>query len=113
MIKIFKAASLCLLVITIFISCQKSDLEVETEKSYVDLNHVPTHDLDGRYSITLYPDGKANMLPTGDIMLRGTYKIKGSKLYVYIKEFQNTEFDILSKKEIRETNGSRILTLVE
>lgn len=89
-------------------ACKK--LTVKEEKEFVEIN-VPGSSSNSLYnagmSVTLMPGDVADILPGGDVVERGTYKIKGKKLTV--KAGKEYEFRIISETEIRY--GERILEL--
>jgi len=89
-----------------FTSCKK--LTVKEEKTFYEIN-VPKPDgyLTSAIRVTIMVDGKADIVPGGDVSYRGTYKIKGKKLTVIAeKEY---EFAITSETEIKY--GERVLRL--
>jgi hypothetical protein len=89
-----------------FNSCKK--LTVKEEKTFYEINvPKPNGYLSSAMRVTLMVDGKADILPGGDVSDMGTYKIKGKKLTVTtVKEY---EFEITSETEIKY--GERILRL--
>ncbi len=92
----------------LFQAC-KDALEVDVEKTFVEQGKASSDIGFGGIILTLYPDGKAGILYGGDIVYRGTYKIKGNKLEV--KEEANvTKFKIISDTELRYEEN-RILKL--
>ncbi|MGN7988640.1 hypothetical protein ACTJKC_14925 [Pedobacter sp. 22226] len=97
-----------MLVFLCFTSCKK--LTVKEEKTFYEINvPKPTNGffISSAIHVTLMVDGKADIVPGGDVSDRGTYKIKGKKLIVTAgKEY---EFDIISETEIKY--GERILRL--
>lgn len=105
-LKLLKTSSLPIMFFLLLLSasgCKKDKLEVNEEKNYFEIDHVSTGPYDGGWSLTLYPDGTADVVPGGDISYRGPYKINGSK--IKIKTEQNSgsyTFEIISDTEIRE-----------
>ncbi|WP_316847984.1 hypothetical protein [Pedobacter psychrodurus] len=89
-----------------FTSCKK--LTVKEEKTFYEINvPKPNGYLSSAIRVTLMVDGKADIVPGGDVSDRGTYKIKGKKLTITtVKEY---EFEITSETEIKY--GERILRL--
>ena len=93
-------------------SCKKDMLAVNEVKVYSQVNHAPANDYDGGWSLTLKPDGTADILPSGDIIYRGTYKINGSKIKVNTEQNSETyTFDIISEIEIKEKEFGAFLRL--
>lgn len=93
-------------------SCKKDKLDVKEVKEYSQVDHVPGHAYDGGWALTLQPNGVADVLPGGDIVYRGTYKINGSKIKV--KTPQNSgsyTFEIISETEIKEKDYGTLLRL--
>ncbi len=87
----------------------KDALEVNVEKTFMEQGKTSSEIGFGGIILTLYPGGRADILYGGDIVYRGTYKIKGSKLEV--KEEGNvTKFKVISDTELRYENN-RILKL--
>jgi hypothetical protein len=103
--------SLALITLCFFNSCQKDKLTVNEEKHYAQVVQVvQTNPEFGSWQVTLKPGGVADILPSGDIVYRGTYKISGANLKV--KYDNNTdEFEILSETEIRHKEYGIILRL--
>lgn len=86
-------------------------MEVNEVKTYSQVMDAPVGEYGG-WSLTLQPDGVADVLPSGDIYYRGTYKISGSKIKV--KTPQNSgsyTFEIISQTEIKEAEFGVILKL--
>jgi hypothetical protein len=105
---------LFLFLLTITMGCKKDQLTINEEKVYAQERDpaVTYGPYDGGWSLTMRPDGVADVLPGGDIYYRGTYKIKGSKIEV--KTEQNNEtynFEIISESEIKEKTYGAILKL--
>lgn len=94
------------------IGCKKDKLDVNEVKEYSQIDHVPGNAYDGGWSLTLQPDGTAEVNPGGDIRYRGTYKINGSRIKV--KTPQNSgsyTFEIISGTEIKEKEFGTLLKL--
>ncbi|MET4080755.1 hypothetical protein ABIB40_000699 [Pedobacter sp. UYP30] len=101
-----------LMLSTFSTGCKKNQLDVNEEKHYSQVDHVPANAYDGGFSLTLQPDGVADVNPGGDIVYRGTYKINGAKIKV--KTPQNSAsytFTIISESEIKENQYGTILKL--
>lgn len=99
-------------VIVFFSSCKKDKLMVNEEKEFVQVGHKPTNSYDGGWQLTLRPDGIADVLPGGDIVFRGTYKINGSRIKVKTEQNQAAyTFDILSETDIKEKEFGTVLRL--
>jgi len=92
--------------------CKKDLLIVNEEKEYLQVNHVPNNAYDGGWSLTLRPNGVADVLPGGDIVYRGTYKINGSKIKVKTEQNSGSyTFEIISETEIKEKEFGTLLKL--
>jgi hypothetical protein len=113
-----KLSKASLLTITLFFflltttGCKKDQLEINEEKIYSEVMKEPVDEFMGGWSLTLTPDGVADVTPGGDIYYRGTYKINGSKIKV--KTPQNSgsyTFEIISENEIKEKEFGAILKL--
>lgn len=61
-------------------------------------------------SLTLNPDGTADITPGGDIRYRGTYKINGSTIKVKTEE-NSYSFEIISEIEIKSKEFGTLLRL--
>lgn len=96
-----------------FTACKKDALEVKTEKTFVSATSTPATDLaGGRTELTLKPGGSASILPGGDILWNGTYKISGKKITVYVQQSdEKYRFTIISDTEIHSEYGE-VLKLV-
>ncbi len=93
-------AVIILLTITIT-SCEKGILVVNEVKEFYQVDHVPVHRFDGGWYLKLEPNGIADLAPGGDVMLKGTYKVKGAKITV--KDDQNIKlyiFEVVANNEI-------------
>lgn len=107
----FLTIILLLLIITA-IGCKKDKLEVNEVKEYSQVDHVPSNAYDCGWSLTLQPDGTAEIVPSGDIIYRGTYKINGSKIKVRtIQDSGSYIFEIISETEIKEKEYGTLLRL--
>ncbi|RZK38349.1 MAG: hypothetical protein EOO90_22570 [Pedobacter sp.] len=107
----FLTIILLLLIITA-IGCKKDKLEVNEVKEYSQVDHVTSNAYDGGWSLTLQPDGTAEIVPSGDIIYRGTYKINGSKIKVRtIQDSGSYIFEIISETEIKEKEYGTVLRL--
>ncbi len=112
----FKIGGLLTIVflLSLAIGCKKDKIEVTEETVYREQRDpaVQYGPFDGGWQLTLKTDGVADVLPGGDIVYSGTYKISGSKITV--KTEQNNEtytFEIISKEEIKEKAYGTILKL--
>jgi len=96
-----KKLILLLTVILLSTSCKKK-IDVESEKTFYEINVPPPSDsiFNSAMSVTLFPDGKADILPVGDVVERGTYKLYYNKLVVMIAS-KKYEFLILSNNQIK------------
>lgn len=93
-------------------ACKKDKLIVNEEKEYSQVGHVAGNAYDGGWVLTLRPDGVADVLPGGDIVYRGTYKINGA--VIKVKTEQNSgsyTFEIISETEIKEKESGTLLRL--
>lgn len=100
---------ICTLLLTIcFTACKKDALKVNEEKRYIQTNAQPPSDpiLGTAVHLTLKPNGRADILPGGDIMWAGDYDVSGRKLTVNVAEL-NTKFrfTIINKEELHGENG--------
>lgn len=92
--------------------CKKDQLVVNEEKEFSQVDHVPGNAYDGGWTLTLRPDGVADVLPGGDIVYRGTYKINGSKIKVKTKQNSGSyTFNIISETDIKEKESGTLLRL--
>jgi hypothetical protein len=92
--------------------CKKDKMEVTEEKRFSQVGHVATNAYDGGWWLSLSPDGRADLLPGGDISYRGTYKIQGAKIKVKTEQgSQSFTFIIVSDVEIREKEYGTVLRL--
>lgn len=106
------AAFICLTLIMCSFGCKKDKTTTDQVKNFDEVGHVAQNPYDGGWSVTLYPDGTANILPNGDISYSGTYYTAGLKLI--IKTEQNDElyiFKIISATEIKEKEFGAVLRL--
>lgn len=104
----FVILSFC--VATLSASCKKDQLEVKEEKTFVQADYVPSNNYDGGWQLTLNPGKIADVLPSGDIVFRGTYNISGDKIKVKTDE-DTFEFKIISNNELKEVKYGTILRL--
>ena len=108
--------SLILLCLSIFFSCKKTKIDQEETqvdrgaKTYVQQGAIANSLGFGGIWVTLYLDGKADLLDAGDIVYRGMYKITSNEIDVTV-EGRSYRFEILSKSKI-SYNG-KILLLKE
>lgn len=104
-----------LLAVSVFLSaCKKDKIDVDKEKVFLQVD-VPKDTMPGyigSWSVTLKPDGTAEVVPSGDIVYIGKYDIKGSSLKVKT-QYEDFEFDILSSTEIKDKEYGVILRLKE
>lgn len=92
--------------------CKKDQLVVNEQKHYSQVDHVPGNAYDGGWELTLQPGGIAEVLPGGDIVYRGTYKINGSRIKVKTEQDSNSyTFEIISETEIKEKEYGTLLRL--
>lgn len=101
-------------ILTLAMGCKKDQLIVNKEKVYAEARTETTSNNPymGGWRLTLQPDGVADVLPSGDIVYRGTYKINGSTIKV--KTEQNSgeyTFEIISETEIKEKQFGTVLRL--
>jgi hypothetical protein len=106
-------AALLIISLTFSLSgCKKDQLTVKDVTYFQQIGHVATNAYDGGWGLTLHPDGRADLLPGGDVSYRGSYDIKGSRIKV--KTEQNTQtytFEVISDTEIREKSTGLMLGL--
>jgi hypothetical protein len=94
------------------VGCKKDQLRVDQEKEYVEVSHQPTNPYDGGWNLILQPNGTADVIPTGDIIYRGTYKINGSTIKVKTEQNSGSyAFEIISETEIKEKEFGAVLRL--
>ena len=98
--------------INLFNSCKKDQLNIDREKTYVQIEpKVQVSDPNfGGWSLTLYPNNVADINPGGDIVYRGTYKINGSSLKVKTDN-DSYKFKIISTTDIRYDEYNMVLRL--
>jgi uncharacterized lipoprotein YehR (DUF1307 family) len=101
-----KKIYLILLIVLSLNACQKDALIVELEKIFIQINAPkPTDPMLGTaMNLTLKPGGKADFLPSGDIIHEATYKIKGDKVLVQALN-QTFKFTVVSDLELHGENG--------
>lgn len=109
--KFLTILSVLFLSIILLTGCEKDQLEVEEERTYMQVDHMPQNILDGGWVLTLKPDGEADLLPGGDIMFCGSYNIKGSEIKVRTEQSGNYTFKILNDSEIKENEFGIIMKL--
>jgi len=101
--------NLCFVLIAVLglAACKKDALKVDTEKYYVQASSAPVTDLlGGGMSLTLKPNGTADINPGGDIVWSGTYNISGKKITVKVPDINiKYNFTIVSNDEIHGENG--------
>ncbi|MBC7913000.1 MAG: hypothetical protein H7Y07_02655 [Pyrinomonadaceae bacterium] len=99
-------------ILTLTIGCKKDQLIIDQTKEFVE-NKAPTgFPYDGGWHLTLQPDGIADILPSGDIVYRGTYKINGSTINVKTEQNSGSYvFEIISETEIKEKEYGVVLRL--
>lgn len=106
-------ALLFIVVLVVATGCKKDKITVDQEKRFVQVDppKVPaTDNVGGTMHLTLKPDGIADILPFGDIVYRGTYKIKGDKLKVEVTDLEDDfEFKILNETDIKLKNTETVL----
>ena len=98
-------ASVCL-----FISCKKDKLKVTQDKEFLEVNFKfdPSFPFNSGWQLALKPNGVADIIPGGDIIWRGRYKINGSLLTVKADN-ETYKFDIINQNEIKEKSSGTIL----
>lgn len=97
-------------VILMSTGCKKDQLVVNEEKQYSQVDHVSSNAYDGGWGLRLQPDGVADVIPGGDIIYRGTYKISGSKIKVKTEQNSGSyTFEIISETEIKEKESGILL----
>ncbi len=94
-----------------FTSCKKDKLVIDGEKAFYQKDFVLSNPIMGGWSLNLRPDGSADVIPAGDIIYRGTYKIKGKSLNVVTNQAGDFNFKIISETEIKEKKYGTILIL--
>jgi hypothetical protein len=110
---LMKIQFLILLMLGLFFSaCKKDQLNVDVEKTYVDKSHKGSGTFyDNPFTLKLSPGHIADILPSGDIMNRGSYKINGDKIKVK-SEIGNFEFKIISPTELKDLTYGKTLSLI-
>lgn len=102
-LKSISFASVFFLLIITTVGCKKELLIVDEAKTFQEIDHVSKHRFDNGWSLTLKPDGTADILPGGDIYYRGTYKISGDNIKVKTEQGAGPfDFEIISETEIKE-----------
>lgn len=98
--------------ILLFSACKKDQLTVNQEKIFLQVDFKATNSspYNSGWQVTLKPDGVADIIPSGDIIWRGTYEINGSSLTVKTDN-QTYQFRIISETEIKEKNSGVVLRL--
>lgn len=93
-------------------ACKKDKLTVNQEKRFLqeNFNFDPSFPFNAGWQLTLMPDGVADVIPGGDIIYRGTYKISGS-LLTFKSDDVSYKFDIINQKKIKEKSSGTILLL--
>lgn len=104
----------CMFLLTFITSCKKDKLIVDSEKTFLEVDHVLSNRFDNGWNLILKPDGVADIIPGGDIIYRGTYKIIGRTIKLDSPQDAKTyTFKIISKKEIKESEFGVIMRLKE
>lgn len=100
---------ICSLIILTFSSCKK-ELEINVAKRYVEKGAVATSLGFSGVMLTLMPDGKADVLFGGDMMMRYNYTINGKTILL---QDNNSSFkvEIISETQLLYEKD-RILILV-
>jgi hypothetical protein len=104
---------IALFIISIFLlsSCKKDQLIVDQEKVFLQVDHGDSgFPYNSGWHLTLKPGGAAEILPSGDIWWRGTYKISGSLITVKADNV-TYKFEILSETEIKDKTYGVVLKL--
>ncbi|RDC55629.1 hypothetical protein DU508_15230 [Pedobacter chinensis] len=102
-----------IIALTIFLNaCKKDQLKVDQEKVFLeaDFKFDSSFPYNGGWQVTLKPNGKADILPGGDIVWGGTYKISGKNLTIK-SDNKTFKFEILSETEIKEKEYGVLLRL--
>lgn len=114
--KILTSVIPVLLIISCFFlnACKKDQLTIEQEKEFIQVDWKRTSNdvFDNPFTLNLQPNGIADILPYGDIVWRGTYKISGSSLKV-VADNQTYKFEIISETEIKLKESGLLLRLRE
>lgn len=105
-------AGFSLIMILMLGACKKEKLIIDKEKEFVEVGYVRQSNnfYDNPYTLTLMTDGKADILPGGDIVSRGTYKISGKNLTVKVDN-HSFKFEIISETEIKIKDSETRLKL--
>ena len=112
LVKITCLSAILFMLLFITYGCKKDKLVVSDEKRYTQSNFTPSEYNSG-WMLTLKPDGVAEVLPTGDIYYRGTYKINGSKISVKTQQNSGSySFEIISDTELKEKEFGILLKLI-
>jgi len=96
-------------VVATLAACKKDALEVTKDSYYIQVNAGPQTDplISTATTLMLRPGGIADIMPGGDIVWRGTYKISGKRLTVTVKELETKfRFTIISATELHGEGGS-------
>ncbi len=97
--------SVILLFIITIGGCKKDVLTVNEIKTFQEIDHVSEYRFDSEWSLTMKPDGTADILPGGDIYYRGDYKISGNNIKVTTEQNAGSfDFEIISVTELSEKN---------
>ncbi|MFD2286917.1 hypothetical protein GJU39_09215 [Pedobacter petrophilus] len=110
--KAFIGPVVVITLILFLFSCKKDQLIVDQDKNYVqvDFKSDQNNPFLGGWGLKLSPDGTADVVPSGDIYYRGTYKINGETITV--KTDQETfKFEILSETDIKEKKYGTLMRL--
>ncbi|WP_316783572.1 hypothetical protein [Pedobacter frigiditerrae] len=103
-------AIICSLLILTVSSCKK-ELEINVKKTYVEKGAMATTLGFSGVMLTLMPDGKADVLFGGDMMMRYNYTIKG-KTILLTGDNGSIKVKVISETQLLYEND-RILILSE
>lgn len=91
----------CISMLLVAGGCKKDKISVDEIKEYEQEVAKVQGVQESGWWVTLNPDGSADILPAGDIVYRGTYKINGARLKLKTDQ-SSFDFDIISQTEIKE-----------
>jgi hypothetical protein len=107
-----KFTFLILGIVSCLMACKKDALKIKEDKEYIQINArepVSAYENSAIY-LTLKPNGKADVLPGGDIVYRASYKIKGKKIKVEIADISlRLTFTIVSPSELHGEHGEVLM----
>lgn len=114
LLKTIIAPIVIILIVLSFSSCKKDKLKIYSVQKFSQLDWKKSSDsfYDNPYQLTLSPGNVADILPGGDVIHRGTYKISGSSITVKA-DGETYKFEILSELEVKELSNNIVLRLTD